>query len=254
MLHDDRRRAEGFGAIAAIYDRARPSYPAALVDWLLAGGARAVLDVGCGTGIAAALFAARGCRVLGVEVDERMAAVARAKGLEVEVARFEQWRDRGRRFDLLTCAQAWHWIEPRAGTERAAAVLRAGGRIALFWNFGEPAGALRARLDAVYEQFAPELDTHAALRGQSDRRVREAAASLRASQPHFGEPDVLRFPWQHSWTTRGWLEHLSTHSDHLTLAPARRERLLAEVERAIDAGGGEVPMHYEAVLVTARRA
>ena len=58
--HEDRERAESFGAVAELYDRARPSYPEALIDALLAGGAERVLDVGCGTGIAGALLAARG--------------------------------------------------------------------------------------------------------------------------------------------------------------------------------------------------
>ena len=115
MLSEDRGRAESFGSVARLYDRVRPTYPPELVDWLVAGGCRRVLDVGCGTGIAGALFAARGCEVTGVEVDERMAAVARTKGLEVEVASFEDWDDRGRRFELLISGQAWHWIDPRAG-------------------------------------------------------------------------------------------------------------------------------------------
>ena len=81
MLHTDRKRAESFGQDAASYDRLRPSYPDQLIQELLADGPSDVLDVGCGTGIAGALLAARGCRVLGVEPDERMAALARAKGL-----------------------------------------------------------------------------------------------------------------------------------------------------------------------------
>src|SRR5579859_7520187 len=121
--HDDRARAESYGSVAELYDRARPSYPDALLDALVAGGAARVLDVGCGTGIAAALLAARGCAVLGVEPDARMAAVARAKGLDVEVGRFECWDARGRSFDLVTAAQSWHWIEPAGGVAKAASVL-----------------------------------------------------------------------------------------------------------------------------------
>jgi hypothetical protein len=35
----------------------------------------------------------------GVEVDERMADVARSYGIAVEVAAFERWDDAGRQFD-----------------------------------------------------------------------------------------------------------------------------------------------------------
>lgn len=86
MLYEDRERAESFGETAALYDRARPGYPVELIDLLVCEGAPRVLDVGAGTGIASALLAARGCDVLGVELDRRMAAVAEARGITVEVA------------------------------------------------------------------------------------------------------------------------------------------------------------------------
>ena len=127
----DRDRAESFGAIAAQYDRARPRYPAALFDELATVAGVDTLDVGCGTGKASVLLAARGLRVLGVEVDPAMAAVARARGVEVEVGAFETWDDRGRTFDLVTSAQAWHWVDPDAGARQAARVLRPDGVVAL---------------------------------------------------------------------------------------------------------------------------
>ena len=84
-----RQVAEGFGADAGRYDRARPAYPAGLVDRIIAASpGRDVLDVGCGTGISARLFAAAGCRVLGVDPDPRMAGLARQGGTETEP---EEW-------------------------------------------------------------------------------------------------------------------------------------------------------------------
>ena len=70
-----------------------------MIDGLIGLGGRRVLDVGSGTGKVGRLFAARGCEVLGVEPDERMADVARSHGLTVEVARVEEWEPAGRRFD-----------------------------------------------------------------------------------------------------------------------------------------------------------
>jgi 2-polyprenyl-3-methyl-5-hydroxy-6-metoxy-1,4-benzoquinol methylase len=117
-LHLDRARAESFGSVAEQYDRYRPTYPDALIDDLAALQPAQVLDVGCGTGKAAVALARRGLSVLGVELDERMADVARGHGISVEVAAFETWDDAGRRFDLITCAGAWHWIDHGPGVSK----------------------------------------------------------------------------------------------------------------------------------------
>src|ERR1700722_17609398 len=96
--YQHRQLAESFGTDAGRYDRARPSYPDALVAKIvdtLPG--LDLLDVGCGTGIAARQFQAAGCRVLGVDVDERMVDQARQRGLQAEAARFESWDPAGRR-------------------------------------------------------------------------------------------------------------------------------------------------------------
>jgi SAM-dependent methyltransferase len=251
-VHDDRSRAESFGAIAALYDRARPSYPPALIDALLEDAPRRILDVGCGTGIAAAQLAARGAAVLGVEVDGRMAVLARGRGVEVEVAAFERWDPAGREFDLVTCAQAWHWLEPAAAAARAAEVLVRGGRLGAFWNLGDPPAHVRARLAPIYGRLAPTLENYSVMLGSGERGVTAARDGIDGSG-RFEPARLRRFGWDTSYTAAGWVELLLTHSDHQTMDPERRERLLAAVGEAIDEAGGSFAMRYEAVLVEARR-
>jgi SAM-dependent methyltransferase len=252
MLYEDRSRAESFGAIAELYDRVRPSYPPGLIDALLRGGARRVLDVGCGTGIAASLLAARGCEVLGVEIDERMAAVARTRGIVVEVAQFERWDARGRTFELLTSAQAWHWIDPLAGAQRAASVLEPDGRLCLFWNFGSPPAEVSALLDPIYARLAPGIKRRSVLLGGADARAETAIAGI-VSSGQFATAGVERFAWSRAHTTVTWLELLQTHSDHQTLPSAQLEPLLDAVAEAIDSLGGSFELPYETILVSAER-
>ena len=122
MLHDDRVRAGSFGDDAAQYDRTRPTYPAALIDDLVAGGPARVLDVGAGTGIVSRLLLARGCEVLAIDPDERMAELARASGVVVEPGTFEEWSPDGRVFDLVVAGQSWHWVHPDRGSAKARSV------------------------------------------------------------------------------------------------------------------------------------
>ncbi|HEY1775620.1 MAG TPA: class I SAM-dependent methyltransferase [Solirubrobacteraceae bacterium] len=252
MLHANRTRAESFGAVAELYDRIRPSYPPELVAALLSDGAHAVLDVGAGTGIAASLFAQAGCEVLAVEIDARMAAVAAAKGIEVEVAPFERWDDRGRRFDLVTSAQAWHWVVPLAGATKAAEVLLPGGVFAAFWNLGEPPQEIHEALDPVYARLAPELASNSLAPNRSQGRVGDTGLGLAASGAF--EPEQERwFSWTRAYDSASWVDLLRTHSDHQTLPPQRLESLLQAVAEAIDAAGGSFEMRLDTVLVSARR-
>jgi SAM-dependent methyltransferase len=252
MLHSDRARAESFGADAVRYDLARPSYPRALVDELVADSPATVLDVGCGTGIAASLFQERGCHVLGVEPDGRMALLAQRKGLEVEIATFENWQARDRRFDLLVCAQAWHWIDPTIGAAKAASVLSKGGRLAVFWNFGHPAPDIKLAFDEVYDRLAPDLERYSVLLGNADRRLQTITAAL-AQTDRFAPSRLHIWSWARRYTTEEWLEHLLTHSDHKALAAARRDRLLGALGDVIDGLGGAIQITYDTHLVTARK-
>lgn len=133
--HLDRARAESFGTVAQQYDRYRPPHAERLIDDLAALAPARVLDIACGTGKAAVALAGRGLDVLGVETDERMAQVARAHGVPVEIAPFETWDARGRRFGLVTCGSAWHWIDPALGAAKVADLLHPGGTFARFWSY-----------------------------------------------------------------------------------------------------------------------
>jgi trans-aconitate methyltransferase len=64
VLHQDRSRANSFGDDPELNDRVRPSYPPELIDRIVERQPSTALDVGCGTGIAARLLAARGVQVL----------------------------------------------------------------------------------------------------------------------------------------------------------------------------------------------
>lgn len=248
------RRSRSFGQAAERYDRARPPYPTALIETVV-GAARPldVLDVGCGTGIAARQMTAAGARVLGVEIDERMATVARRYGTGVEVARFEEWDPAGRTFDRVTAAQVWHWVDPVAGAAHAAGMLRPGGQLCLFWNIGEPPPEVLDAFNRVYASLAPGADDYSVMLGYGADRLYEAEqAGIRAC-PLLAEPALSRYPWSRTYTTGEWLDQLPTHSDHAAMAPDHLARVLDGIGAAIDGFGGSFEMRYNTLLIQAER-
>lgn len=250
--------AVSFGVDTQRYDQARPGYPDALVTRILAETPGAdVLDVGCGTGIAARQFQAAGCTVLGVEPDVRMADFARARGLRVEVATFEAWQPGDQTFDTVIAAQSWHWVDPAVGTAKAAGVLRPGGRLAIFGHVYEPPAEVAEPFAAAYQRVAPDSP----LSGQPARRPLELyqagyakiADQIRETE-QFADPEQWRFDWQQSYTRDQWLELLPTTGGLTRLRPDQLAEILDAVGNAIDSLGGSFTMDYTTLAATAARA
>jgi SAM-dependent methyltransferase len=260
--HRNRAFAESFGDDVDRYDRTRPGYPPALVDAVLAsvsglsgGPRRSVLDVGIGTGLSAHGFRDAGCDVLGVEVDERMAARAREHGFEVEVATFERWDDRGRRFDAVVSGQTWHWIDPDAGAAAAARVLRPGGRLALFWNAADPPAEIAAGFAEVYRNVETGLPfTPSATRAADGyARILTAVSDPLRRTGQFTAPEQ----WTGTWTTvvsrDQWLDLVPTTGGHSRMPVDKLQALLAGMGKIIDDHGGSLPLTYTTVMIGATR-
>ncbi|MGX9889461.1 class I SAM-dependent methyltransferase [Streptomyces sp. NPDC002276] len=247
-----------FGARARDYDRLRPGYPRrALAEaWAALGGGPpgTALDVGCGTGKLTGALAALGHEVTGVEPDPRMAAVAAANGLTVEVGTFEDWDPCDRRFDLVACGQAWHWLRSGERTAKAARSLRPDGRILLAWNFGSYAPSAAAGLSRVYATVLPDgLPTGQG--GRKDLTEGDTDAYAEELSSHGFAMTKTALCWQNRLTAREFCALLGTESRHLALPWATRRRLLRAVTAYLDAEeGGGIRTDYTCVVVGAARA
>jgi SAM-dependent methyltransferase len=248
-----------YDRVAQLYARVRPGYPPVLVDDLVAYGRLSagdrVLEVGAGTGQATVALADRGLRVVALEPGRAMAALARQAtssrpGVEVVEARFEEWAGEGG-FGLVACAQSWHWLDPATRLSRAHRLLVPGGALALWWHrHGLPDPALRESLNAVYRDMAPNLH----LRGEPPMPDLHDDVGLELTGASgFGDVEIEAYPWQQEYQAPDFLDLLRTHSDHCVLDPGGLDRLVEEMGRAIEAGGGTVLLHYVTGLYLARR-
>jgi SAM-dependent methyltransferase len=248
-----------FGEVAELYDKARPTYPGELVDHLaaLAGPDGRVLDVGCGTGKATALLAAEGLGGVGLEPDLAMVAVARRNlvpypGWSVATGDFEDYLPgptaAAQRFNLITCAQAWHWLHPDRRFQQAARLLYPGGWLALFWNrTADDHSPIRRDVDAVYADLFPALSPHGTL------TAGRPPVGTPPPDADFGEPIWQVFAWVRRYTTTEWTQLAQTHSDHRLLQPQQRRVLLDRLTKVIDDHGGVYDHPYNCWLWTARR-
>jgi SAM-dependent methyltransferase len=258
---DEQRLA--FGRVAELYDRWRPSYPAAAIDAVLDyGGLTAgtpIVEVGAGTGKATELLAERGLAVLAIEPSADMARLARTRcaahpEVQVVESEFEDWAPPERRQALVSAA-AWHWIDPAVRFARAHAALVPGGTLAAMWSFPDwERCAAREPLRQAYRRAAPALAADFPMHPDSDptRLAGDWEAEIEAGGL-FADPIVLTFPWCRCYASREYVGLLQTHQDHILLADGDRAELLTAIERTVDSQGGTIELPLITYVCLARR-
>jgi SAM-dependent methyltransferase len=138
-LHPTQR----FSDRADNYAKYRPTYPQTIIAYLREtihlNRKHTIADIGSGTGIFSELFLKHGFRVIGVEPNEAMRLAGEANlGHNTHFTsvdgRAEATGLQTGSVDLITVAQAFHWLEPVTTKVEFSRILREGGHILLVWN------------------------------------------------------------------------------------------------------------------------
>lgn len=158
MSHDrrgdlDSRRASFLSP--GEYDRVRPGYPIDAVRWIVGGGARDVVDLGCGPGKLTASLAELGHRVVGIDPSMAMLDGMRERGLPAICGRAEAIPLRDACCDVVTAATSFHWFDHAQAVPEMRRVLRDDGRVVLLTSIrDESVSWVKALSDIVGSEAA----------------------------------------------------------------------------------------------------
>ena len=226
----------GFALAADAYERGRPGYPEAAVEFLAArlrlGPGRTVVDLAAGTGKFTRPLLATGAEVVAVEPVAEMRAALPAAARAVD-GTAEAIPLRPASADAVTVAQAFHWFDGDAALAEIHRVLRSGGTLALVWN--------RRRMDdplnrAVEELIAPYRGHTPALRTNAWRAAFERTDL-------FGPLEEHAFTNDQSLDADGLVDRVASISFIASLDEAARADVLQAV-RAL-AGEGRVTIRHD---------
>jgi SAM-dependent methyltransferase len=244
------RRARSFGDVAGAYQRARPSYPRAAVEWLLRPApGRAVVDLAAGTGKLTGVLVRAGCDVDAVEPLPEMLAELRAAHPKVRALEGSAERipvaDASR--DAVLVAQAFHWFEAHPALQAIARVLRPGGILGLLWNLRDDRVPWVAALTAALGGAGDVLSA-------SRRLGHEPLLDC----PSFESLQRREFPNLERFSRSRLLDWARSTSSVAVMEPSEREQLLESLERLCDThpalrGRDEFEVPFVTVCVRAVR-
>ena len=170
---------ELFSRRSVDYSLCRPSYPVAAAEWLrrkVSGDT--VLDVGAGTGIFTKVLLPFFAQVSAIEPnkDMREEFYKFLPGIPCSGASGEATQMTEKSIDLITAAQAFHWLNEELFRKEAKRILKDDGQVAVIWNTSIRTSFAEAR-DEVCRKYCPRFRSgHAGKRsaGEGDIFLRES--------------------------------------------------------------------------------
>jgi ubiquinone/menaquinone biosynthesis C-methylase UbiE len=200
--------ADHFSRVAASYATWRPKYPEELFDYLagLLHRRKLAWDCGAGTGQATIPLADRFEEVVGTDISNTMLGQApRHPRVDYRVVPAEASGLRAASVDLISVAQALHWLDQDSFYEEADRVLVPGGILAA-WTYGSP----RLDSDRLQRELSRFQDDVIGPYWPVDRA--HVDAGYRTLQLPFPELDPPAFAMEEQWTLAQLLGYIGTWS------------------------------------------
>jgi SAM-dependent methyltransferase len=222
-VHD--RRARSFDGVADAYRRARPTYPAAVVAWVLEiAPGRRVVDLAAGTGKLTQVLVSEGTDVVAVEPLDRMRAALEetVPGVRALAGTAEQIPLPDAAADAVFVAQAFHWFDAPRALDEIARVLVPGGAVGLLSNVRDDRVAWVAELTCALGGAGDVL------RGSRD------LADAPSRHPRFAGVERREVPNPERFDRARLVEWARSTSSIATLAPSEREAALERIGRLAD--------------------
>jgi ubiquinone/menaquinone biosynthesis C-methylase UbiE len=223
---------QGFARAAAEYERGRPDYARAAIDYLTRelglGPGRTVLDLAAGTGKLTRPLLASGSEVIAVEPVAEMRA---ALPVEATDGTAESIPLGAAAADAVTVGQAFHWFDGDAALAEIHRVLRPGGALALVWNRRLDEDPVNAALEELVAPYRRRTPTH------HDDAWRAAFEHTRL----FGPLDEKRFRHEQTLDADGMADRVESISFISSLPAAERERVVHAARALVASGPVQIP-------------
>ena len=231
------------------YVKARPGYPAEVIDVLRTNcgltAESVVADIGCGSGIFSSLLCEHAQTVYGVEPNDAMRAAAqdllaaRSNFAAVNGAA-ENTTLPATSIDVITVAQAFHWFDQKEARHEFMRILKPNGFTALIWNDRRTSGSPVAE---AYEQLLVNFGTDYA---EVQSRGKETIANF---ERFFGHSEIKRatIPNAQRLERDAFVERVISASYMPNESHPRYREMVAAAQQIFDENraGGTVTLEYD---------
>jgi len=259
----DRSLKYSFADIAGEYDAIRPGYPIELYKILathckLNSSGTKALEIGCGTGQATVDLVKYVGDLLCIDLGDDQIRIAK-KALEnhsnvtFRPLAFENLDFGKQQFDLVFCAQAFHWLDPERRFEQTSQLLKHNGHLALVWNIDSCINApLQERIDILYQEIVPSEPDYTERQAMFTKDV-EYTKEQMAECGFYANVSGCTYDNPITYDVNNYIRLISTYAYFRALESVVRNKLLNAIAKAVDNAGGKITVFHKTHLIVGMR-
>lgn len=153
--------------------------------------------------------------------------------------------------DLIYSASAFHWIPEETGYKKVYDMLKSGGAFARFANHPYKDKGREELHEAIQKIYAVYMPDAPGPREYSANDAEERAGIARK----YGFVDISAHLYHRtrSFDAKGYVSLLGTYSDHIAIEENTRKKFFSEIEKTINALGGQITIYDTIDLQLARK-
>ena len=256
------QRKNWYSPAAEVYNEARPRYPQALIQQVVAlaqlSPRAEILEVGCGPATATVAFAQLGFSMLCLEPNLAFCKLAQQNcnqypNVEIQNISFEEWVLKADKFDAVLAATSFHWIPPEIGCPKAAEALQEDGYLILLWNKElQPSYEVYQCLSEIYPVYAPSLARYEDEETQA--KILQGLGQMVTDSGQFKDLVFGSVESEVTYTVDTYLTLLNTYSPYLKLETQRKDALFEALRNRIECNfGGSLQLSYTSAFHIAQK-
>lgn len=234
------RNRESFNTAAKLYDEVRPSYPTNMVDWIIKkaklNSKKELLEIAPGTGQATIRFAEKGFKIHAVELGDKLAELLRINmkqfDVSVDVAPFEEWDSKGKKYPFIYCATAFHWLDKDIKYKKTSDLLEEDGYLALIWNKAKGSNnkIINKAYDLLFECYPDRVHS---TKPKQDEVIKTQYEILKEEIEDSGFyllEDYYEQYWEMKQPREKTIKGFYSQSSYLSLEPSVRDEVTKKLE------------------------
>lgn len=209
-----------------------------------------ILEIGSGTGKATErMLDLKFNNITCIELEYELAAYMYRKfngNINIDISSFEEWQGPKYKYDIIICANSFHFLDPKIRINKMKKILKKDGAIALFWTFEKISNnKISEEINNIYEKINYNLFfNNYDFFKENIFRIKNEIINKKT----FYNFETKNYNWNKLYTVEEYINILNMNDIYYLLDESIKKTLHYDIRNILKGNNNIIKVNYQAIL------